>query len=212
MSAKDTSHTRIRSLKCYEQVIALVQTGATFGRAAQFIFEQGEMTKMKARSREQAVRRFFEDHPELAVTKDPAVARAIDLKHNGDLPGYITKLRDKAENHIDSLSEMEKLYQIQYERVLEYRKKEQEGEAVGTSLRAEIKVALQMLSNIAGLQMDLEILEKAPTRIDARVAQWKQLDVGAQLLELIAGKPEMAKLLGSPDAIKEMLRGELIED
>lgn len=212
MTVKDVGHTKIRSLQCYNQMIALAQTGATWGECARFIQERGEMKKIQLRSVEQAVRRYFEENPGLAVTKDPALARAIDLKHGGDLPGYIIKLRDKVEDHIDVLTEMERLYGLQRERVLEYRDQEQKGKEVGASLRAEIKVAIRMLGDIAKLQMDLEIIEKAPTRIDARVAQWKQLDIGTQLLELVKDRPEMAKLLESPEAIKEMLRGELIED
>lgn len=212
MAKQDVAHTRIRALKCYDQLVALGETGATFGELARFIQEQGEMRDMKPRSREQAVRRYAEAHPGLFVTKDPALARAIDLKHGGDPPDYIVKLRDAVEDHIDTLTEMESLYKIQKERVLEYRAKEEEGESVGASLRAEIKVAIRALGDIAKLQMDMEIIEKAPTGIDVRVAHLKRLDVGAQLLELMAGKPELAKLLESPEAIKEMLRGELIED
>lgn len=212
MSRQDTGHTKFRSLKCFDGAVAVIQAGGTYGDVAKFIEEQGEMRGLKLRSKEQAARRFFEDHPELAVTKDPALARAIDLKHGGEPPGYIVKLRDAAEDHIDTLTEMETLYKIQKDRVLEYRDKEKEGESVGSSLRAEIKVAIRVLGDIARLQMDLEIVDKAPTGIDVRVAHLKRLDIGAQLLELVAGKPEMAKLLESPDALKEMLRGELIGD
>lgn len=212
MATKDVGHTRIRSLKCYDQLIALIQAGGTYGDGARFIKDQGEMKNLKTRSAEQAVRRFFEDHPELGVTKDPALARAIDLKYGGDPPGYIVKLRDGVEDHIDALAEMEALYEIQKDRVLEYREKETEGESVGSALRAEIKVALQMLREISGVQMDLAIVERVPARLDARVAHRKQLDVSTQLAELISGQPEVAKLLESPEAIKDMLRGELIED
>lgn len=214
MTTKDTAHTKIRSLsdECHDQMVALAKTGASFGRLAKFVQEQGKMGNIDVRSVEQAIRRYADDNPGLFVTKDPALARAIDLKHGGEPPGYIVKLRDAVADHIDTVAEMGKLYELQYERVLEYRAKEQEGEEVGSSLRAEIKVALQILRDVSGLQMDLEIVKKVPAELDVRFAHLKQLDVSAQLAELLAGKPEIAKLLESPEAIKEMLRGELIED
>lgn len=213
---KDIGHTKFRGLKCKDEVIALRQSGASDGECAQFIFEQGEWPNMLPRSREQAVRRYFNDNPELAVTKDPVMAKAIDLYHNGEPPRYITKYRDAVEDHIDVLSEMEGLWEIQKNRIYDLRDKEIKKEEVGVGLRAEIKVGLKMLVDIAGLQMDTAVLEKVPARFEGRVAKMEQFDIGRHLLELSKEDPALAKelagLLQSPEAMKEMLRGELIED
>jgi hypothetical protein len=218
MKTKDIGHTRTRSLppELAEQVIALRQSGASDEECGRFIQKQGKWLDIQPRSAAQAIRRYFDANPSLAVTKDPVMAKAIDLYHDGEPPRYITKYRDAVEDHIDVLTEMETLYGVQRGRVLEYREKEKGGKSVGTDVRAEIKVALKMLVDIGALQMDINVLERVPTRLDARVAKMEQFDIGRHLLELSKEDPKLAKelagLLQSPEAMKEMLRGELIDD
>jgi hypothetical protein len=228
MGKYDIADTKFKSLRCFDRAITLRQTGATNADVARFIESEGDAWwPAGSRTGEQAVRRFFLRNPELAVTKDPVLAQSIEKKWDGSPPTYITKLRDQVESSLDALVEMECLYTMQKRRIEVLFDKEEEGERVGTALRAEMTLGMRMLNDVARLQMDTGVLTKEPTKIDARIAQYSKLDVGRELLtvlthpelrkvlrdgEMLEDYPELQGLLESPEGVKERIRRGLIED
>ena len=228
MGKYDIAHTKFKSLRCYENALALRRSGANNADVARFIEGEGEAWwPAGARTGEQAVRRFFLDNPELGVTNDPELALSIEKKWDGKPPTYITKLRDQVESSLDALAEMESLYGMQKRRIEVLFDREEEGERVGTALRAEMTLGMRMLNDVAKLQMETGVLTREPTKIDARIAQWSQVNVGKELLtvlthpelrkvlrdgEMLEDYPELQSLLESPEGIKEKIRRGLIED
>lgn len=211
------SHSRIKALKCFEEVKKRLGAGETYGKVAQYVHGQGEMIDLDLRSVEQAIRRFAKAYPGLVLTKDPVQARAIEVLH-GETPKYIQEWQEGLTERLDALWEMENLYRAQLGRVIRLVLAEEEEAAenkkyILQELRPELKQVFQMAKDVAGLQMDLNILERAPTRLDARVAKYEQkLDLGQVLLELLKDSPDELKGLLQEDKLKELARLELLEE
>jgi len=211
-------------------MIAYRKSGANNAMCAKFIEEQGEAWwPAGSRSGEQAVRRFFLDNPELGVTNDPELAMSIEKKWDGKPPTYITKLRDRVESSLDALAEMECLYGMQKRRIEVLFGKEEEGDRVGTALRAEMTLGMRMLNDVARLQMDTDVLKRTPMK--HQIAEYHQLDVSRELFalltnpkfreavpmpllhEIFADSPQLQNLLEAPpEGVKERIRRGLIED
>jgi len=188
---------------------------------ARFIQEErGELVNLKRRSLEQALRRYVNDASMKDVlTPDPVQARAIDL--SGNPPEYIQKLREKAKEHLDALTEMETLYLIQFSRLTDMVQVEREQQnsdrkpSFLSTLRAEIKDCFNMAKDIASLQMDLGILDREPARADIRLAsvERREIDLGDKVIALLGQHPafqEMLELVQDPEQLKRLARQELL--
>ena len=211
------SHSRIKALKCFEEVKKRLGAGETYGKVAQHVHEQGEMIDLDLRSVEQAIRRFAKAYPGLVLTKDPIQARAIEVLH-GETPKYIQEWQEGLKDRLDALWEMENLYRAQLRRVVrlmiaEEEEAEENKKYLLQAVRPELKQVFQMAKDVAGLQMDLGYLDRKPAGLDVRMAKYEQkLDLGQVLLELLKDSPDELKGLLQEDKLKELARLELLEE
>lgn len=211
------SHSRVKALRCLEEVKKRLSAGETYGKVSRYIHEQDEMVDLDLRSVEQAIRRFAKAYPGLVLTKDPIQARSIELLH-GETPKYIQEWQEGLMERLDALWEMENLYRAQLGRVIRLVLAEEE-EAEGNKkyvlqeLRPELKQVFQMAKDVAGLQMDLGYLEKVPARFEGWVSkEEKKLDLTQVILEMLKDSPDELKGLLQEDKLKELARLELLEE
>jgi hypothetical protein len=173
-----------------------------------------------------AVRRFIRDAPPgLVLTPDPVVAKTIDLKTKAP-PAYVEKMREQMEEGLDVLTEKERLYYVQKERLMRMIEHEKEAPPVSLkSIRYEIELADKMLTELGKFQMDLGVVKRVPMAADIRMLQRAEVDVGRNMLQILMAKgldvegilaggvvdAEGVKLLTEPGGMKKVLREGLID-
>jgi|GEM_PF-6092461 len=225
MSKKDTKSHKVKGLFCYDDVMAMIRAGAGPAIIARYVQEDArEMLDVNRRSCEQAIRRFIADLPPgIALTRDPKVAEVIDLKKP---PKYVERLREAVEEGLNILVEQEELYRKQLARVEQFMMVESKLLRPIESLRKEIELACKILTDYAKIALDTGVMTRVPMQADFTMKRRNEVDVGANLLQLLMQKgldvdsmlksgeiveADFVKLLSSPEDMKKVIREGLID-
>lgn len=148
---------RLRSLKCYDEVYKRICAGWPATQLARFIQEErNEYTQASQKQLERLLREFRQKIP-----PGDLVAKRF--------PEVFEDAKDKIEQGLDEIAELEELYRIQMHRVGIDLVTETKINKLLPSMTSEIKEARQILESLAELKMDLGIHQRAANKVDVNV-------------------------------------------
>jgi hypothetical protein len=183
---------KLRSLACYQEVYERICAGWPLAQVARFIQEERrEYTEISRRGLEQQLTEFRKQMPP------------------GDLvqkrfPEVFDKAKEKVEQSIDELAELEELYRIQMHRIGVDFATEKGIRKLLPSMTAEIREARSILKDLADLKLEMGVLGRAPKGVDVNVG----VEVEATLAEGVMaqfGDEAVQKVLQDPESRRKVM-------
>ena len=183
---------KLKALSCYQEMYDRICAGWPIAQVARFIQqERNEYTEITQRGLEQQLVEFRKQMPP------------------GDLvqkrfPELYDKAKDKVEEGIDELAELEDLYRIQMARIKIDYATEKGIKKLLPSMTGEIREARQILETITNLKMDLGVLDRARRGVDVNV----DVDVDATLTGEVVGRfsdDGVNEVLNNPESRRKVM-------
>jgi hypothetical protein len=184
--SRSTNHKTLRGLKCFKEIHKmLVDEGRTTTVVASFIHTQGELTHVSTDSLEAMLRSY-----RLSI---PPMARALPINPS------IEHAVKKAEEGLDELLELQRLYRMQMDRIEIDFQTEKNIKKLLPTMSQEIRTAREILSSAAQLKMDLGLNERHLGKVDVETT------VLADVAEKYADSPSVAKVMDNGDSRRKVL-------
>lgn len=183
---------KLKALSCYQEMYDRICAGWPIAQVARFIQQdRNEYTEISQRGLEQQLVEFRKQMPP------------------GDLvqkrfPELYDKAKDRVEEGIDELAELEDLYRIQMARIKIDYATEKGIKKLLPSMTGEIREARQILETITNLKMDLGVLDRARRGVDVNV----DVDVEAKLTGEIMGRfsdDGVNEVLNNPESRRKVM-------
>jgi hypothetical protein len=174
---------RLRSLKCYPEILTRVREGVPLAEVVRFIQQdRQEYTDVTPGSLTTLLTDFRNSLP-------------LAQRAEGHLPEAVSRAMRKVEAGLDEMAELEKLYKMQMDRInIDLASEKKIGKLFATTVK-EIQTAAELLVKHAGLKMDLGLTERHIGTLD--------LDTTVQDVSQKYG-PAVAKVLADPEARKRV--------
>jgi len=179
-------HAKLKALKCFKDVHDMICSGWTTAEVASYIQEQRrEMLDQTPASIEWQLSQYRTALPPGALTpiqRTPTYKKAVA----------------KIKRGIDELAELEKLYELQMQRITIDFETEKKINKLMPTMTREIKCARDILVSMAELKMDLGLDER----------HLGKLDVGLEAPEELAarfGKPLVGQVLQNAESRQKLL-------
>lgn len=182
-----TGQSRIRNLKCFQEVYDRILDGWTLNEVAKFIQDiKKELTDLTPGALVQALQDFRGTIPPAELTKKR-------------LTPVFNKAKAKVEEGIDELAEMERLYKLQMDRIEIDVATEKKIKKLMPSTGQEVRIAKEVLSAYADLKMDLGLSKRhiGQMQVDARL----MADVAVKY----QGAPEVQEVMNNAQSRKKVL-------
>lgn len=183
--SRETRFLRLRGLKCFKEVHQRLLEGWAPSKVAQFVQEDcKEYTDIGRESLESQIKEYRASLPPGEVVKER-------------LPRFHAEQAAKVEQGFDELGEMQKLYQMQLERIEIDLKTEKNIGKLMPSMTQEMRAAREILSDIAQLKMDLGVNER----------HLGKMDISAKVVEDVSSRyaPAVGKAMENPDSRRKLL-------
>jgi hypothetical protein len=184
--SRDPAHHRVRTLLCFQEVYDRILDGWPISEIARFVQEvKKEATDLTRHGLVAALQDYRKTIPPAELMKKR-------------LSKTYTDAANEVEEGLDELKELEKLYRLQMKRIGIDVKNEENIKKLLPSTGQEVRIAREVLSNIADLKMDLGLSKR----------HLGQMDVEARLMADVAvryNKPEVQTVLSSPQSRKKLL-------
>lgn len=184
--SRDPGQSRIRKLKCFPEVYDRILDGWPLSEIARFVHDiKKELLDLTRTGLIGALQEFRATIPASELTKKR-------------LPTVFMNAVEKVESGLDELSELEKLYRLQMNRIAIDVQNEKNIKKLLPTTGQEVRIAREILSNYADLKMDLGLSKRhlGQMEVDARVVA----DVAVRY-----NKPEVESVLNDAQARKKVL-------
>lgn len=183
--SRETRFLRLRGLKCFKEVHQRILEGWPPSKVAQYVQEdRKEYTDIGRESLEAQLKEYRASLPTGAVVKER-------------LPRFHAAQAAKVEQGFDELAEMQRLYEMQIERVnIDFKTEKNIGKLM-PSMTQEMRAAREILSDIAQLKMDLGVNER----------HLGKMDISAKVVEDVASRydPAVGKAMENPESRRKLL-------
>lgn len=183
--SRETRFLRLRALKCFKEVHQRILEGWAPSKVAQFVQEdRKEYTDIGRASLETQLTEYRLSLPSGEVVKER-------------LPRFHAEQAAKVEQGFDELAEMQKLYNMQLERIdIDFKTEKNIGKLM-PSMTQEMRAAREILSDIAQLKMDLGVNER----------HLGKMDISAKVVEDVTSRydPAVGKAMENPESRRKLL-------
>lgn len=184
--SRDKSFAKLRAMQCFEEAHQMLCEGYPIKEVARFIQEdKQEYTEVKRDSLQWTL-----DAYRATIPKAQLVAKRM--------PTVFNKAAEQVRKGLDEIEELERLYQLQMERISIDAKNEKNINKLLPTMTAEIKAAKDIAVAIAELKMDLGLSKR----------HIGQLDVDTRVLAEVSHryeKPEVAKVMANAESRRKLL-------
>jgi len=185
-SDREHRFVKLRSLKCFDEVHQHILEGWPVSKVAEWVQEERkEYTEASREGLTSMLRKYRDSIPPAQLIRD-------------QIPRKFIHAAEQVDESLDELSELERLYMLQMDRIGLEMKTERAIGKLFPSMTQEIRTAREILSTIAELKMDLGVNSRKIGR----------LDVNAELVAKVESQgaaPQVAVVLANPESRQRLL-------
>lgn len=201
-SSRDTRFPRLRRLDCFDEIKTRIKAGHSPTKIAEWLQEEKGVLEDAAREGVvKMIRSYRETFADTELIQDR-------------IPEVFEKAADRVHHSIDELTELEKLYQLQMERVQIDVDLERKFNKLLPSVTQEIRTAREILGSIAELKMDLGINDRNLGKVDieAKIGSVIEDRYGdSKIGKVLADSEKRQKLLGIAKQMAKKASAQVID-